>query len=68
MIPIVLRLLELVLVLRMALMPTFASSETRPAPPSNDEFPAQGHSGWAVDARSGCRVWNANPPSERLSW
>jgi len=50
-------------ILLVVLLPTVAWDQTRPAPPPNDQLAAPGHPGWLVDARSGCWVWIANPPS-----
>src|SRR5438046_6047781 len=50
-------------ILLMALLPTVAWDQTRPAPPPSDQLAAPGHPGWVVDAQTGCWVWNSNPPS-----
>ena len=43
--------------------------QNRPAPPADDLRGAPGKPGWAVDERSGCWLWNADPqPGETVTW
>jgi hypothetical protein len=41
----------------------------RPPPPPAEDLARPGHPGWAVDAATGCWVWNPEPePGETVRW
>jgi hypothetical protein len=44
-------------------------AQTRPPPPPADERAVPGRPGWAVDATTGCWIWNADPRAgEAVAW
>ena len=48
---------------------TLAWGQARPAPPLADQAAAPNRAGWAVDARTGCWLWNAHPrEGETVLW
>jgi len=57
------------LIISLVIAPLSAQGQSRPPAPPADMLAAPNHAGWAVDARTGCWIWNDTPePNDTVSW